>query len=254
MTSKLQLSLDSNFSDVPWVDIRSELPVNPNYTWAQLAGTRPLSALNTIICHHDAIPKYKTVQYTDITLAKRIATDHIRSTKNHPGGDAGFPYDLWIRNGIIYWCNDVEAREYGVASNNGYTVNISVSGDYKNGDVLTPEDRRALYAAIISMKNYLTHDQHLKGHNELQATSCPGYDMNQVREEVFALEQKIEQANSPKKKEEIAWRIVNQTMFLYNMSKGKTSTGGQATEKQINWAAAELLKFEPEFRRLGWLE
>lgn len=254
MTSKLQLSLDSNFSDVPWVDIRAELPVNPNYTWAQLAGTRPLSALNTIVCHHDAIPKYKTVQYTDITLAKRIATDHIRSTKNHPGGDAGFPYDLWIRNGIIYWCNDVEAREYGVASNNGYTVNICVSGDYKNGDVLTPEDRRALYAAIISMKNYLTHDQHLKGHNELQATSCPGYDMKQVREDVFALEQEIKQMETPQKQEEIAYRIANAILYRYNLSKGKTSTGETADPGDVEWGLKQLLRLEPEMRKLGMLK
>jgi hypothetical protein len=254
MTSKLQLSLDSNFSDVPWVDLRTELPVNPNYTWAQLAGTRTLSSLNTIVCHHDAIPKFKTAQYTDIVLAKRIATDHIRSTKNHPKGDAGFPYDLWIRNGIIYWCNDVEAREYGVASNNGYTVNICVSGDYHNYDTLTPEDRRALYAAVISMKNYLTHDQYIKGHNELQATSCPGYDMKQVREDVFALEQEIEQKNSPQKKEEIAYRMANHILYLQRMSQGKTPTGGEATEGQRDWALNDLMKIEPEFRRLGWLK
>src|SRR5690606_15900910 len=101
---------------------------------------RPPEALNTIVCHHDGIPKYKTVQYSDVQLAQRIAIDHINSKKNHPNGDAGFPYDVWIRNGIIYWCNDIESREYGVAGNNGYTVNICVSGEYAYTDVLTEAD------------------------------------------------------------------------------------------------------------------
>lgn len=258
MTTILQppSSLGYEYQNVPFFDLRNELPVNPNYTWAELAGVRPAEALNTIVCHHDAIPKSKSAKYgdRDIEFAKRIAIDHINSKKNHPGGDAGFPYDVWIRNGTIYWFNDIEEREYGVGSNNGYTVNICVSGDYKNYDTLTPEDRKALYTAIILMKRALPADQHLKGHGEIVPTACPGYDMDQVREDVFALEQKIEQNESPAKTEEIAYRMANHILYLQRMSTGLKPDGTAASDGQKKWAIGQLLRLEPEFRRLGFLE
>ncbi|RCW44210.1 peptidoglycan recognition protein family protein [Paenibacillus prosopidis] len=192
MTLKFPSNLSSDFQGVQFIDIRDQLPVNPNYTWTQLAGVRDDEVLNTLVCHHDAIPKRMTTKYSDIKLASRIATAHINSKKNHPKGDAGFPYDLWIRNGNIYWCNDIEQREYGVASNNGYTVNVCVSGDYFHGDTLTPEDRRALYVAIIILKEALPAIEKIKGHGELVPTNCPGYGMNHVREDVSALEIKLE--------------------------------------------------------------
>jgi hypothetical protein len=191
-TLKLPSNLGSDFAGIQLIDIRSQLPVNSNYTWAHLAGVRPTSTLNTIVCHHDAIPKAKSVKYGDVEFASRIAQDHIKSTKNHPKGDAGFPYDLWIRNGTIYWCNDIEQREYGVANNNGYTVNVCVSGDYFNGDILTLEDRRALYLAIIILKTTFPALIIIKGHGEIVPTNCPGYKMNQVREDVSTLEIKLE--------------------------------------------------------------
>jgi hypothetical protein len=194
MTTILQLpsNLGFDLQGIPFIDIRSRLPINPNYTWAQLAGVRDAATLNTIVCHHDAIPKSKSAKFGDVEFASRIATDHINSKKNHPKGDAGFPYDVWIRNGIIYWCNDIEQREYGVASNNGYTVNVCVSGDYFNGDVLLPEDRRALYLAIIMLKRSLSSLVNIKGHGEIVPTNCPGYKMNQVREDVSTLEIRLE--------------------------------------------------------------
>lgn len=189
MTILLRLSNPAyELKDVKLIDIRGQLPVNPNYTWAQLAGIRDASTLNTLVCHHDAIPKNKSAKYDDIDLAKRIAQDHINSKKNHQNGDAGFPYDVWIRNGIVYWCNDIEQREYGVAGNNGYTVNVCVSGEYKNYDTLTPNDRRALYAAIMALKEVVPTIEHIKGHREISATSCPGYDMDKVRSDISGIE------------------------------------------------------------------
>lgn len=189
MTISLRLSNPAyELKDVKLIDIRGQLPVNPNYTWSQLAGIRDISTLNTLVCHHDAIPKNKSGKYDDIDLAKRIARDHINSKKNHPLGDAGFPYDVWIRNGIVYWCNDIEQREYGVASNNGYTVNVCVSGDYRNYDTLTPNDRRALYAAVMALKEVLPTIEHIKGHGEIVPTNCPGYDMNKVRSDISGIE------------------------------------------------------------------
>ena len=186
MTTILQLpsNLASELQGVDFIDLRTTLPVNPNYTWAELVGTRPVSALNTIVLHHDGIPKAKTVKYTDVELASRIARDHITSTKHHPKGDPGFPYDLWIRNGALYWCNDVEQREYGVGNNNGYTVNVCVSGEYKFTDVLTDDDRKALYVAILMLQEALPNLKFIKGHGEISPTYCPGFDVEKVRKEV----------------------------------------------------------------------
>lgn len=188
LTLKYPSNLASEYQGIPFIDLRGKLPVNPHYTWAQLAGIRPADTLNTIVCHHDALKKSSTSMYPDVELARRIAQAHINSKKNHLNGDAGFPYDVWIRNGKIYWCNDIEPREYGVAGNNGYTVNVCVSGDYENYDSLSDADRRALYVAIIMMRDALPNDQYIKGHKELQATACPGYDMTKVRADIDAIE------------------------------------------------------------------
>lgn len=196
MTTVLKFQPTNAYKDVKFFDIRDQLPVNPHYTWAQLAGVRPITALSTIVVHHDGMSKAQTARYGDVELAKRIATAHINSKKFHPKGSPGFPYDLWIRNGTIYWCNDIEQREYGVGGHNGYTVNICVSGEYAYTDSLTDRDRKALYAAIIMMQDALPEDRYIKGHNELGATSCPGFDMDKVRNDVAELRIQIDYEKS----------------------------------------------------------
>lgn len=254
LTLKLPSNLASDLQGVQFIDIRDQLPVNPHYTWAQLAGIRPIEALNTIVCHHDGIPKYKTTSYSDIILAKRIAVDHINSKKNHPNGDAGFPYDLWIRNGIIYWCNDIEPREYGVKNNNGYTVNVCVSGEYASTDQLTDADRKALYVAILMLKEAMPDDKYIKGHKELSATSCPGYDMDRVRQDIAAIERETTLNESTQKKSEIAYRIMSQMQYFYNLSIGKNPDGSPATAGNKDWGLNSILKMESEFRKNGFLK
>lgn len=257
MTTILQplSNLVSELQGVPFFDIRGQLPVNPHYTWSQLAGVRDAAALNTTVVHHDGIPKSKSAKYSDIELAKRISTDHIKSKKNHAKGDAGFPYDVWIRNGNQYWTNDLEQREYGVAGNNGYTVNICVSGDYYNGDVMTPEDRSALYSAILMVKQALPTIKALKGHGEIQPTNCPGYDVNQVRKDILRIEMEIERAQSPIKQEEVAFRMANHILYLYNLfNKGVNSTGQPVTEEKRKSALKQMMLLEPEMRKHGMLK
>lgn len=169
-------------------DARKVLPVNPKYSWESLKGLRALSDLTTIVCHHDALSKASSKVYSDLEFAKRIATSHINSTKNLPGGDGGFPYHIWIRNGVIYVTNDLEAFTFGVASNNGYTVHICISGNYAGVDTLDERDRNALYAAILMVKSLVPSIANIKGHKEITATSCPGYDMATVRKDVSAIE------------------------------------------------------------------
>lgn len=195
MTSLPLLNLPPNLlkelSDVSIVDLRPQLPTNPKYTWESLKGNRSLDAITTIVCHHDAYPKSVSAKWDDMKLAREIAGDHIRTTRNVPGGDAGFPYDAWIRNGTIYICNDLLPLKYGVASNNGYTVHICVSGDYKNHDELSDVDRKALYAAIFLYKSQLPKYKELCGHGELNPSACPGYSMAQVRTDIGQIERTI---------------------------------------------------------------
>lgn len=248
----LNLTYPSNLDyNVPFIDLRDKLPVNPNYTWSQLAGVREVDALNTIVVHHDGMSKASTAKYSDIQLAERIAIAHISSIKNHEKGDAGFPYDLWIRNGIIYWTNDIEQREYGVAGNNGYTVNVCVSGDYHNYDVLTDADRKALYAAILMLKEALPADKFIKGHNELQQTHCPGFDMNKVRSDIADIENKILFEQSASRKREMAFQIANQSLYLYNMANGKLPDGSPSSEGQQTWAINMLHEFYPFLKQKG---
>lgn len=169
-------------------DARKLLPVNPKYSWENLNGLRNLTDLTTIVCHHDAISKVSSKQYSDIEFLKRIAQSHINLKKNLPGGDAGMPYHIEIRNGVIYICNDLEALTYGVASNNGYTVHICVSGNYAGGDTLEDRDRHALYAAILMVKSMVPSIVNIKGHREITATACPGFDMTTVRNDVKSIE------------------------------------------------------------------
>lgn len=185
---QLPLTLPSNLRSISLIDLRGKLPVNPKYTWEQLAGLRKIEDLNIIVFHHDAWPKSVSAKYTDIELARRIALDHIESTKNKPEGDAGFPYDLWIRNGIIYVCNDLLPKKFGVSNNNLHTVHICVSGDYANYDGLTDADRNAMLAAYALYKDAMPAYKAVKGHRELNPSKCPGYDMNRVRAEIAELE------------------------------------------------------------------
>lgn len=168
-------------------DARKLLPTNPKYTWESLKGLRDPKNITTIALHHDAISKKASAKYTDIDFAKRISTSHINSKKNIPGGDPGFPYHVWIRNGTIYVCNDIEAFTYGVSSNNSYTVHICVSGNYAGIDTLEERDRNALLAAILMVKSMIPITA-IKGHKELDATSCPGYDVGKVRDDIQEIE------------------------------------------------------------------
>ncbi|MEO3947613.1 N-acetylmuramoyl-L-alanine amidase [Gorillibacterium sp. CAU 1737] len=174
------------------LDITDQLPVNPKYTWDKLiGGPRDPSKIGCIVLHHDALSKSSSAGISDMTFASNIASSHIRSTKNEAGGDPGFPYHFWIRNGQVYQTNDLLSLTYGVKNNNGYTVHICVSGDYFGKDVLTEPDRRALLGSIEATKAVL-NIRDIRGHGEIQPTNCPGYSPDAIRAAVADLESELE--------------------------------------------------------------
>jgi hypothetical protein len=254
VTTLLQFPQTSASEGIQFVDIRAMLPVNPAYTWAELAGVRPVTALSTIVVHHDGIKKAASAQYSDIELAKRIAKAHIDSKKHHAKGDPGFPYDIWVRNGVIYWCNEIESREYGVGNNNGYTVNVCVSGEYKFTDSLTDTDRKALYAAILMMQEALPEDKYVKGHGEIVPTHCPGFDMDTVRKDVINLQNEIAYQKSAEYMRSQAYAVANNFSFLYNLANGKDQYGKPVGKESQDWAVKKLLELLPAVKAAGLLK
>lgn len=231
------------------VNIIDQLPVNPKYTWAQLAGTRDIHDLTTIACHHDAYPKRTFANKTALEHAIDIARDHIKSTMNEPTGDAGFPYHFMIYGGTVYQTNNILDRVYGVASNNAYTVHVMVAGEYAHSDSLTDADRNALYGLLLTLKSpdVLPAFQAIKGHWEFpnNKTDCPGYDINRVRADVEKLEIQLKYAESEENAKATAYKIANQILFLYNLAQGKNPDGTQASEGNMEWAKQMLLELEP---------
>lgn len=244
---QLSQNLISNFGVPQIVDIRSKLPVNPNYTWAQLAGRRDISALTTIALHHDAAKKSVTARTSDLQLAINIANGHIQSTANEKKGDAGFPYHVWIRSGQIYLCNDILDRVYGVASNNGYTVHVCVSGEYAFTDALTDADRKALYAAIITLIDFLPSYQAIKAHGELNKTDCPGYDYNRVRQDVQTWRMKLQQTNTWEAKLEKVKEIAEQINFMNSLIEAGPDDGN------AHWGMNQQLELYDIMKQRGLL-
>lgn len=188
----LPKTLPSNLATVPIIDLRGQVPVNPSGGWKDINPPRSIDRLTDVVFHHDALAKADTAKYTDEQLIRNIAISHINSKKNRTNGDGGFPYHLFVRNGKVYIVNDPDALTYGVASNNGYTVHISVSGNYAAKDVLTDPDRAALYVAYYIAKGTMPAYKNLRGHGEITPTQCPGYSMDKVRADIKDIDLNME--------------------------------------------------------------
>lgn len=255
MELTLPKTLPSEIQSVNIVDLRGKIPVNPKYTWESLKGLRDIENVTTLTFHHDALPKSKTAMYGDEELINRIANSHIKSTKNLKGGDPGFPYHGFVRNGTLYILHDVQVFTYGVASNNDYTVHLAVSGEYSKTDVLTEQDRNALYAGYFLFKQNMSYYKAIKGHGELNPSSCPGYSMDKVRNDLMTVEQEMIRNNSPEKQLEIAGRMANHLIYLNSLAqKGIDSYGKPVSEGSRKWALQQILLLEKPFRQWGWLK
>lgn len=239
-------SLINNLNVKPIVDLRGVIPVNKAYTWEQLCGNRNPNAITTIAVHHDALQKYKFVGVTDVELATRIANGHIENKQYHEKGDPGFPYDIWIRGGQAYLCNDLLPLKYGVSGHNDYTIHVSVSGEYKYTDGMTDDDRTALISVIIMLQQIeqFPNLKIVKGHGEMTPTACPGIDMNKLRNDVQSAKNQIAFQESEQGMEERSFGIANYILYLYNLAKGKDWDGSDVNEGTKRWARARLLILE----------
>lgn len=210
------MTLPNSIKDVQIIDLRKSLPVNPKYTWRDRKGTRSINSVKRIIMHHTGMKKDSTAQYGDVELASRIAKSHINSTRNIPDGDPGFPYTAYVRNGKLYICNDFDYLTFGAASNNTDSVHIAVEGDYASTDVLTDADRNALYAGYFLLKANLPAFESLVAHKEVNPTSCPGYDMHRVRNDLETIELTSAISGSPNDQMAQVYALKTRFDDLYN--------------------------------------
>lgn len=188
----LQTALTPSLVNVPVIDLRGHIPVNPKGSWNDINAPRDINKLTTIVFHHTGISKSSTAKYMDEEFIRNIANSHIRSTKNRAAGDGGFPYHAMIRNGKVFITNDLPTFVYGVASNNKSTVHISVDGHYAGNDVLNDQDRLALYTAYYLAKGSMPAFEKLVGHSALSPSACPGYDMNKVHKDIAEIDLSME--------------------------------------------------------------
>lgn len=227
------------------VDIRNQLPINDNYNWEQLTGNRDLNQITTIALHHDALSKANTSGLTDLQLATNIAKSHIRSKKYHKQGEPGFPYDVWIRNGTAYLCNDLLPIKYGVGGCNGYTVHICVSGEYSASDMLTDADKRMLIAVILTYKQGLPAYKETRAHKDFPnaKTACPGYDVQSLFTEIGKVELQLKAAADPEVTKLRMQRAKNQHNYLYEEYE-KDPVG-------MKWLEPYLLRIDEVTREMG---
>ncbi|SDJ60303.1 peptidoglycan recognition protein family protein [Paenibacillus naphthalenovorans] len=217
------------------VDVYSQLPVNKNYTWGDLAGWRKAEDLTTIAIHHDYYPKAKRAHLTPMQMMTEIANDHIKSTKNEKNGDAGFPYHFYVMRGQIFYTNPIAARTYGVANNNGHTIHVCVHGDYYQSDSLTDADLNCIIAVCIMLKGLLPTVQAVKGHGELNPSNCPGFNMERVRNAIITAENRLQQQESWDAKITKIRELGNQYNYMFDRIKLGEQDGN------AQWAMNNLL-------------
>lgn len=217
----------------PIVDAVDSMPKGNLYPWPG----RAMGQIDTIVVHHMA---------SEAPLVNQ-ALYHINGR-----GWRGIGYHIVIDTDKILQVNDLMHITHHCSNYNTRGIGVSIRGDLSKR-ALTEIERKLLNATLVTLKALFPKAE-IKAHRELSATSCPCTDVNLIRSDVFALEQEIEQMSAPQKKEELAYRMANQILYLQRLSQGKTSTGADASEGQMKWALAELLKMEPEFRKLGWLK
>jgi hypothetical protein len=223
-----------------------------------------LSNYNQIEDITDSLPHHPTKVYKLLEIEKKdtIVIHHTKSTaplvnqaRYHVDTHdwAGIGYHLMVDNDRIYQTNDLRAESYHTKGHNDHTIGICVNADLSQRSI-TDRERELLAVSIITVKSLVPTIKSVKPHNALVATACPCTSVPAILEFVHKIEQEAAHAQSPQKREELAYRIANELLYLYNLSKGKDSFGKEVNEQQKVWAQNRLLTLEPEMRRLGFLK
>jgi hypothetical protein len=183
---QIKLASDLPFHLPEIEDITDKLPKNPKGSWLTMplrrqdgsvrSGPRSFSDIKRISVHHTGVEG----------TAAGHANYHInKKTPTTPDGYGGIAYHIYVNRNHIYQVNDLLALTWHTGSNNYDTIGIAIEGNFTQRS-LTNDERQALYGAIITvMEIFGIPVDEVKGHGEItHNTACPGFDMNQVRNDV----------------------------------------------------------------------
>ena len=149
-------------------DFREKLPRHSR----KLYSRRPSAAIEKIAVHHSL---------TKSGSAKSFAQYHV----NHNDWP-GIGYHFVIeKDGVLKWCNDLEAKSYHVGKSNKKAIGICIVGDFREE---TLEERQL--SPLMKLLKFLVLEFGLTandvlGHNEFEGydnKACPSLDVNRIRE------------------------------------------------------------------------
>lgn len=202
-------------------------------------GLRPDDSIKRFSIHHSAVEG-------DIFGHEGY---HVR--KGYPG----VAYHIYLKRERRMLCNHPLALTWHTQSNNYDTLSICIEGNYTARN-LTEIERDNLNDMIFRLlpifPNVSLED--VRGHWEWTSksqTSCPGFDMNRVRSDVYSLQQRALFETSAARKKEMAFAVANQVMFQYNLMQGKLSDGSPATPGQIGWSTETMMLLYPFMKERG---
>lgn len=219
---------DLPFNVNPFIDITDQLPIRPDPN-----APRTPEQITHISVHHSAVEGGTIQGYADY---------HVKTL-----GWAHIGYHMVIKGDQVYQTNDLLTFSYHTASNNSYTVSVSVSGDLSKRP-LSEVERNALYAVILTyMDVFGIPVENVWGHNEFpqNATSCPCIDMVKVREDIRAIQLLMQRKKSRPTQLEKAYAVANQVTYLYGLAKQRDGDG--------EWALGQLVQVEDIMKSKGLL-
>lgn len=200
-----------------WMDYRAGVWGN-SYTWYR---DRSWDAIKNVVIHHSV---------TQPTDDPKGDVDYIAQLHKQRGWD-GIGYHFVITaDGMVWYVGDIGQQRACVADKNDFVICICLVGDFTK---YNPTDEQILSAhdlskflifempQLTSMNNW---EDALKGHQDMQATQCPGSSWN------------AEEGGSMK------WRIQTRTPY----------TPQPVPEPDIDWEKAyNELKIECDYSKMA---
>lgn len=158
-----------------YIDYRQPIPGN-SFTWSWI---RPLSQVKYLVIHHTAGP--------DTQTPDEIARYHIQSN-----GWGGVGYHFIIsKNGTTYYVGDLSTARAHVKNYNHLALGICLVGTFMNGKKPTTEQLNSAHELCFRLL-FQTPElinangwEDLVGHQQLQATACPGDTWNSYRQQII---------------------------------------------------------------------
>jgi hypothetical protein len=125
-----------------------------------------------------------------VSSIKKIVRHHSATTEgnfwvfwNYWNGtlkwNTGGYHEIILRDGSVELCYPPEIITNGVKSHNAYTYHICVVG---NGRFTDEQEKAFKERSLNAMSMFNLKVDDVVGHGELDPSTCPGIDMNKVRE------------------------------------------------------------------------